>query len=130
MISYPPALRRTGFVAPRAIGRMGVAVMEARAAGASPPPPHVEMSRPAHPWVDPHHQPRRVVIRLWLPLTVLFLLLSPFALLLTPLLYFAPPPYGDRPLKTVLGIGAVLMSLSGTDVDVDTRDARVHIKIV
>ena len=73
---------------------------------------------------------RRVVIRLWLPLSLLFLLLAPFALLLSPLGYFAPPPYRSRnPILAALIIGRLLMSLGGTEVDVDTPDARVHIRI-
>ena len=69
------------------------------------------------------------VVRLWLPLTALFLLLAPFALLLCPLLYFLPRPWSLSPLTTVLAVGAFLLSLGGTDVDVRTHDAIVHIKI-
>ena len=61
MNSYPPALRRTGFVAPRAVGRFGLAIMEARAAE---PERAVQVSpRPApHPAeVQPF---RRTVVRL------------------------------------------------------------------
>jgi hypothetical protein len=77
------------------------------------------------------HQARgpRAVVRLWLPLTPLFLLLSPFAVLLSPLLYLAPQPYGARPLATILGVGQLLLSLSGTVVDVDTPEALVSIRI-
>ena len=77
----------------------------------------------------PEQPPRRVVVRLWLPTTAIFLLLSPFAILLSPLIYFAPPPYGYRPLATVFGIGRLLLSLGGTVIDIDTADARVLIKI-
>jgi hypothetical protein len=69
------------------------------------------------------------VVRLWLPLTLLFLLLAPFALLLAPLLYFAPRPYNVRPFATVAALGVVLLSLSGTVVDLDTPDALVRIRI-
>jgi hypothetical protein len=69
------------------------------------------------------------VVRLWLPMTLIFLLLAPFALLLAPLIYLAPRPYGDRPLATVLGVGQVLLSLGGTVVDVDTPEALVRIRI-
>lgn len=134
MITYPPALRSTGFVAPKAIAHFGLAVMEARAAESgrameSQALPRRSRTEP-RPRPEPFRPRRRTVIRLWLPLTPLFLLLSPFALLLTPLVWLAPSPYGDRPLATVLGIGRLLLSLSGTDVDVDAPDARVRIKIL
>jgi len=135
MVTYPPALRRTGFVAPRAISRLGAAVMEARAAEQprpQPPPPIAQVPAPrTTPAPAQSEQPPRlrVVIRLWLPLTPLFLLLAPFALLLSPLIWLAPAPYGRRPFATVFGLGAVLMSLGGTLVDVEARDARIHIRI-
>jgi len=77
-------------------------------------------------------QPMRAptVIRLWLPLTAVFLLLAPFALLLTPFLYFVPRPWRLSPLATVLAVGAFLLSLGGTDVDVRSHDAVVRLKIV
>ncbi|MFI4949796.1 MAG: hypothetical protein ACHP7A_02035 [Caulobacterales bacterium] len=124
MISYPPALRRSGFVAPRAIGQFGAAIAEARAAEARPP---VVRARP--PAVGAHAPRRRTVVRLWLPLTVLFLLLAPFALLLAPLLYLAPRRYGVNPLAAIVGVGEVLLSLGGTVIDVQARDALVQIKI-
>jgi hypothetical protein len=114
---------------PRAVSRFGLAAMEARAAGgrrqvSGPAAP----SRPAAPaWPQP--PARRVVVRLWLPMTVIFLLLAPFAILLSPLIWFAPPPYGSRPFATVMGVGRLLLSLGGTVVDVDTPDALVRIKI-
>lgn len=71
----------------------------------------------------------RFVLRLWLPMTLVLLLLAPFALLFAPLLYLAPRPYRDRPFATVLGVGALLLSLGGAMVDVDTPDTRVSIRI-
>lgn len=122
MISYPPALRGSGFVAPRAVGRLGAAIAEARAAEARPA---AEVPTP----VVRAPPPRRTVVRLWLPLTILFLLLAPFALLLAPLLYLAPRRYRLRPFATVAGLGQVLLSLGGTVVLVDTPDALVRIRI-
>lgn len=132
MISYPPALRSTGFVAPRAIGRFGEAILEARASqAASTPRPAPARQRgavrPYHPAGAPPQ--RRTVVRLWLPSTLLFLLLAPFALLLAPFLYWIPSPYCARPFATVWSVGAVLLSLSGTVVDVDTPDALVRIRL-
>ena len=126
MISYPPALRRTGFVAPRAIGRFGEAILEARAAGAEPAlPTQVE----ALPQPYPARPERRTVVRLWLPTTLLFLLLAPVAVMLAPLGYFAPARYRVRPFATVFGLGRLLMSLSGTLVHVDTLEALVTIRL-
>ncbi len=102
MIAYPPALRRSGFVGP----------MDGR------PPALAE--RPDR---------SRVVVRLWLPLTLLFLLLAPFAILLSPLIWLAPRPYRDRPFATVIGLGVLLLSLGGTTVEVDAPDALVRIRI-
>lgn len=67
---------------------------------------------------------------LWLPLTPVFWLLAPFVVLLAPLLLLAPPMWRMNPYVAVLAIGRVLLSLNGTDIDVDTPDARIHIKIL
>ena len=129
MATYPPAARGSGFVVPRAIGRMGAAVAEARAVERRDPKPPVEIPRPpAKLTVLPPPAERRTVVRLWLPATLIFLILSPFAFLLAPLLYCVPR-YGSRPFATVLGVGRVLMSLGGTDVDVETPDALVRIRL-
>lgn len=82
---------------------------------------------------NPQAGPRsgdRPVIRLWLPLTALFLILSPFALLLLIVAVFVPWPRGVSPLDAVLAVGRVLLSLGGTEVDVQAPDALVRIKIV
>lgn len=84
------------------------------------------------------HQRRRThvrsgeprVIRLWLPLTALFLVLSPFAFLLLIVAVFLPWPRGVSPLDAVLAVGRVLLSLGGTEVDVQAPGALVRIKIV
>ena len=113
---------------PRAVSHFGLAAMEARAVrtrrivSPTAPPRTVE---PA--WLQ--RPQRRTVVRLWLPMTAIFLLLSPFAILLSPLIYFAPPPYGYRPFATVMVIGRLLLSFGGTVVDVDTPEALVRIRI-
>lgn len=113
---------------PRAVSHFGLAAMEARAARSARTVAPAAPVRPLAPaW--PERPQRRTVVRLWLPMTAIFLLLSPFAILLSPLIYFAPPTYGYRPFATVLGIGRLLLSLGGTVVDIDTADARVLIKI-
>ncbi len=118
--------------APRAIRHFSLANVEARAqrtarAMTQRTAPPVR-ARPAPP-TEPAPPPRRVVIRLWLPMTAIFLLLAPFAILLSPLIYFAPPPYGLNPFATVMGVGRVLMSLGGTVIDIDSRDALIRIRI-
>lgn len=73
------------------------------------------------------HGPTRV--SLWLPLTPFFWLLSPFVFLLAPLLLLAPPMWRVNPYLAVFTIGRVLISLGGTEVDVDTHDAFIRIRI-
>ena len=75
------------------------------------------------------HKPVR--LRLWLPLTPLFWLLSPFALLLAPFLWICVPP-AQRPANpyvAALALGGMLVSLGGTVVDIDAPGARVLIRI-
>jgi len=71
----------------------------------------------------------RTHITLWLPLTPLWVLLAPFALLLAPLMALARESRGVNPYRAVLSIGAVLLALSGTHIAVDTRGARVRLRI-
>ena len=113
---------------PRAVSHFGLAAMEARAARGRRHLAPTASSRPVAPaW--PEQPPPRTVVRLWVPATAIFLLLAPFAILLAPLIYFAPSPYGYRPFATVIAIGRLLISLGGTVVDVDTPEALVRIKI-
>jgi len=73
---------------------------------------------------------RRVVVRLWVPATPLFWLLSPIPLLLAPLAYLAPPKFRPaNPYAAVLAIGRLLTSVGGTVVHVDTPDAFVSIRL-
>jgi hypothetical protein len=112
--------------APRAIRHFSLANVEARAqrTGRALAAARAPTLRP-----EPAPPVKRVVVRLWLPLTAIFLLLAPFALLLTPFVYFAPRPFRGRPLATVLGIGRLLLSLGGTVVHVDTPEALVSIRV-
>lgn len=105
--------------------------------------PRVTVLRPGRPVRGNHAAGgKRTVVRLWLPLTPLWILLAPFALLLAPLLLLAPQLMPDRagaravraslavrPYRTAFALGAVLIALSGTVVDVDTPDALVRIRI-
>ena len=72
---------------------------------------------------------KRTVVRLWLPLTPLWILLSPFALLLAPILTLFPATRGIPPFRAALAMGVALIALSGTHIEVDTRDALVRIHI-
>jgi hypothetical protein len=68
---------------------------------------------------------------LWLPLTPLFWLLSPFALLLAPLFWLWLPPARRpaHPYAAAVALGGLLVSLGGTVVDIHTPGARVFIRI-
>jgi hypothetical protein len=72
-----------------------------------------------------------VRLRLWLPLTPLFWLLSPFALLLAPLLWVWLPASErpSRPYAAAVALGGLLVALGGTVVDIDAPGARVLIRI-
>jgi hypothetical protein len=73
--------------------------------------------------------PRRTVIRVWLPLTALWIVLAPFALLLAPALKIAPATRGLPAYRTAFTVGGALIALSGTVIDVDAREALVRIRI-
>jgi hypothetical protein len=73
--------------------------------------------------------PRRTAIWLWLPLTPLWLLLSPLAILFAPALWFFPETRGLPPYRTAFTVGAALVAMSGTIIQVDARDALVRIRI-
>lgn len=72
----------------------------------------------------------RAQVRLWLPLTPLFVLLAPFALLLALIAFVPARLAGVNALEAAWRVGALLMALSGTHVEVEARDAFVRIKIV
>jgi len=55
--------------------------------------------------------------------------LSPFALLLAPILALVPQTRGVPPFRTVFALGGALLALSGTVVDVTSRDALIRIRI-
>jgi hypothetical protein len=114
------------FESPRAVRHFGLAVLEARERGAVPAV--VREARPVAPAEAPA-PPRRVVVRLWLPSTPIFLLLAPFAILLIPLCYLAPPLRRFNCAAAVFILGDALLALSGTVVDVDTPEALVRIRL-
>ena len=71
----------------------------------------------------------RTNVVLWLPVTPIFWILSPFAMLFAPLICLAPPLQGVNPYLAAARIGAVLASLSGTVIHVDSPDARVRLRL-
>ncbi|HET6971274.1 MAG TPA: hypothetical protein VFH92_09115 [Phenylobacterium sp.] len=80
--------------------------------------------------IDPADRPARPVrVSLWLPTTALFALLAPFALILLPFLYLAPRRILPDPAGVLVGVGRLLLSLSGTHVEVDTPDAHVRLRL-
>jgi hypothetical protein len=79
--------------------------------------------------VRPPPPPKRTAIRLWLPLTPLWILLAPFAILLAPALALFPETRGLPPYRTAFTVGAALIAMSGTVIDVDARDALVRLRI-
>lgn len=72
---------------------------------------------------------RPKVVRLWLPMTPLFVVLAPFALVTAPLIMLYPPARGVSPWRTVWTLGATLLSMGGTEVDVRSRRALIRIRI-
>ena len=77
--------------------------------------------------------PRAKTVRLWLwlPLTPLFWLLSPLALLIAPFLW-AWLPQDQRPRRpyvTAFALGRLLVSLSGLAIDVRGPGTRLSIRI-
>jgi len=119
MNAFPPAVRRFGEVIQEA--RATDSRLTAGRQVARTPPPTARLQE--------QPQPRRVVVRLWLPLTPLLLLLAPIPILLIPLLYLAPPLRGMNCAAAVFRLGDALLALSGTDIHVDTSDALVRIRI-
>ena len=73
---------------------------------------------------------RPVRLWLWLPLTPLFWLLSPFALLFAPFVWLGTPRRNRNPWVWAIAIGRVLVSLGGVVVDIDAPGARLFIRIV
>ena len=72
---------------------------------------------------------RTVRLGLWLPLTPLWLLLAPVALLLAPALAFVPALRGINPYRAAFTLGALLIALSGTVVEVDAPGAAIRLRI-
>jgi hypothetical protein len=75
---------------------------------------------------------RRRRTRIWLPLplTIVWVLLAPFALILSLFTWALPERYGPlRGPQGAIAIGALLFSLSGTLIEVRNERANVFILI-
>jgi len=84
----------------------------------------------AAPLLASRRMKRSVSVRLWLPLTPLFALLAPFVLAVAPLVALHPAARRARPWRTAWALGVLLLSLSGTEVSVDSAAAQVRIRIL
>ncbi|MGZ3280774.1 MAG: hypothetical protein ACXU8S_17395 [Phenylobacterium sp.] len=116
--------------APRAIRHFSLANVEARAQRTGRAMARHATPVRARPDPAPAAPQRRTVVRLWLPMTPIFLLLAPFVFLFAPLIYVCTPPrYRTPPFATAWRLGAVLLSLGGTVVHVDTPEALVSLRI-
>lgn len=72
----------------------------------------------------------RCRVRLWLPLTPLFVLLAPLALIAAAVAWLPLKLVGFDAFAVAFGLGALLIALGGTLVEVDAADAQIRIKIV
>ena len=68
-------------------------------------------------------------VRLWLPITPILILLSPIILVGVGIAAILPRPIGINPAYLVLGVGRFLAALNGSQIDIESARARVHIKI-
>ncbi|HLZ85459.1 MAG TPA: hypothetical protein VKQ54_17995 [Caulobacteraceae bacterium] len=73
---------------------------------------------------------RPVTIRLWIPLTPLLALVSPVVMLASPFARLASRGRRVPTVRAAWALGAVLMSLSGTAVSVETPRATIRILIL
>lgn len=71
---------------------------------------------------------RRLSLALWLPVTPLALIISPLALFSAALLTLVPARRRPPPLRTAWAIGTMLLSLSGTRVNIDAPGP-IHLRI-
>lgn len=68
-------------------------------------------------------------VRLWVPLFLIWLLLVPFALVLLPVYFVVCAVVDIHPLRTLGAALAVLASLHGTLVEVDSPSASIFIEV-
>lgn len=73
---------------------------------------------------------RRFVLRLWLPVSLLALLLAPLALVALPLLAVVLRPRHVSPVAALCATVAVLFALSGTLVEVEAPEALIRLRLI
>ena len=78
--------------------------------------------------VQVHSGPSRR-LRLWVPLLPVWLLLSPFVLLVLPVFLIACRASGGRPFAALAGLWRLLCSLTGASVDLERGRRRLAIRI-
>lgn len=71
-----------------------------------------------------------VRIRFCLPVSVLWALLAPVALLALPIVAAIALPRRQNPFALLAGVGAVLFALSGTLVEIEGSRASVKIRLI
>lgn len=69
-------------------------------------------------------------IRLWLPMFLIWLLLAPLAILLSPFIVLWMVVCRLNPFRAIGAILSLLSALSGTRVEVRSPDAFVNIRLV
>jgi len=85
--------------------------------------------RPLRPSRDRAERPRRVRVRLWLPVSLLVVLLAPLAVVALPILAAVMKRRRIRPARTLLAAAQVLFALGGTLVEVEAPHASVRIRL-
>ena len=68
--------------------------------------------------------------RLWIPLFFVWLLLLPFALFVLPVAFVVCVVFDIDPIEAIATVLALLASLSGTHIEIDTPNAFVFFHIV
>jgi hypothetical protein len=71
----------------------------------------------------------RFGVRLWLPLFLLWLLLLPLLVLALPLLFVASIIFRVKLWRSLRAANGVLAGLRGAQVDVDSRDTKISVKL-
>jgi hypothetical protein len=82
--------------------------------------------RAAPRWLE-RSRPTRVQV--WIPLFLVWLVLAPFVLLLSPLLAFGLARVRLDPFRAIGAAFRLLAALSGTRVEIETPDAFVNIRL-
>jgi hypothetical protein len=76
-----------------------------------------------------HAKRRPFTLRLWLPVSIPLLLLAPFAALALPVLWLVAPLGRRNWAPALFSIGAVLMALHGTRVEVRASHLNLSLEL-